>query len=169
MDNNELNVKECLGCAFCCYKAPCVASVRLYPSAKVCPALLWSEDENRYVCDLMTIPELVGESYRKELYAGEGCCMNLNTWRKDVKNRDEEIHEKEQEKIFALDKLFQIFLNCLGKQWIDGDIIFLTLNCFKILLIEKFDYNKDEAIKISKLIEDSLKNNKPKFLDEFMG
>ena len=83
----DLKVKPCVGCGFCCITAKCSAGQRLYPSAKTCPALLWSDEKNRYYCDLMSLPGNIGFEYRKELYAGEGCCAGLNSWRNDIKNR----------------------------------------------------------------------------------
>jgi hypothetical protein len=113
---------ECIGCGFCCYKAKCVAGQRLYSSATICPLLLWNGQ--RYVCDLMSIPGNVGFAYRKELYAGEGCCMNLNTWRQNIKERNE-ISQKKVKLLIA--KEFQIFLYCLGREWLSKDVFILLL------------------------------------------
>jgi hypothetical protein len=44
---------------------------------------------NRYVCTLMLDP-VEGEKFRRELFAGDGCCAPLNCWRDDVRNRDDE-------------------------------------------------------------------------------
>ena len=151
----------CTGCGFCCMKAPCAASVRLYPGSKICPQLIWSKVDNRYNCGLMLLPGLVGESYRKELYAGEGCCSNLNSWRFDVKNRDQEIKQ-----LMSIDRTFQVFLKCLGEQFLSSDVIAMTLMKFEKLLTE--DYSKQEAKMISQLVDSYIKSNRPSYLDGFM-
>lgn len=73
----------CVGCGYCCMKTPCWVAFRVYGySIKECPALLW--DTARYICVLIRDhPDIA-----KELYAGEGCCSRLNSWRKDVVRRD---------------------------------------------------------------------------------
>ena len=151
----------CTGCGFCCMKAPCDASVRLYPGAKRCPQLIWSDKDNRYNCGLMQLPGNVGFEFRQELYAGEGCCSNLNSWRFDVKKRDEVTKE-----LIYLDRIFQIFLNCLGKQFLSSDVIALTLMKFEKLLTE--EYSKHEAKMISQLADSYIKSNRPSYLDGFM-
>ena len=70
----------CVGCGFCCMKTPCGLS-RLLFDKRDCPALHWQD--SRYVCDLASV-------YPAELRIGAGCCCNLNTWRRDVRNRDGE-------------------------------------------------------------------------------
>lgn len=42
----------------------------------------------RYACRLAADP-VRGEEFRFLLAIGEGCCARFNTWRGDVKNRDE--------------------------------------------------------------------------------
>jgi hypothetical protein len=79
-------MKKCVGCGYCCIKAKCAGSQRLYPDAKICPQLHWQGD--RYFCGLMFLPGIEGATYRKELAAGEGCYSGLNSWRKDVCRRD---------------------------------------------------------------------------------
>lgn len=150
----------CVGCGFCCSKAPCVASVRLYPGVKICPQLIWAEEDNRYICGLMTIPGLVGQSYRKELYANEGCCTNLNSWRHDVKDR-----KIQNKNLLTIDKLFQIFLRCLGEQFIIKDVIELTLMKFEHML--KKDSITDSE-NITELVRSYMDSNRPSYLKEFM-
>ena len=85
--------KKCVGCGYCCIKAKCVASERLYPNAKICPQLKWLGD--RYICGLMTLPGSTGEFYRRELAANEGCSSGLNSWRQDIRRRDNNVNEYE--------------------------------------------------------------------------
>jgi len=83
-------IPECVGCGYCCIKAPCAESMSLFQS-KQCPVLHWNNDSKRYECLLVKDPSFKGDFYRKELAIGEGCCSSLNSWRKNVKKR-EEVH-----------------------------------------------------------------------------
>jgi len=159
-----MKIDECIGCGFCCFKAKCGAAVRLYTSAEVCPALEWNEDRKRYICMLMQLPGNLGEIYRKELYAEEGCCMNLNSWRKDVQKR-REIEWKH--KGVVIPKIFQMFLASLGREWISQDALYLTVLRFQQDLI-KDGYVEAEAKEIGKLIAHYLKSNRPSMVESFM-
>ena len=78
---------DCVGCGYCCMKATCVVGfLRYIDEPGICPALIWSEESNRYFCQLaLDEPERIGE---KELYIGEGCSSSfLNSWRVDVRKR----------------------------------------------------------------------------------
>lgn len=78
--------RPCVGCGFCCIKAPCAAAVRVYAIRQGrCPGLVW--DTTRYRCALMQLQGQAGDDYRRELAAGVGCCAGLNTWRQEVKER----------------------------------------------------------------------------------
>ena len=160
-----MKVKKCVGCGFCCISAPCIAADRLYPGAKICPQLNWSDENNRYYCGLMDIPGLVGLSYKKELYAGEGCCSNLNTWRQDVKNR----HPKKETNFLTIDPMFQLYLKSLGEEFISGDKITLTINSFIHNLIKHMGMNQAEAIKNGELVDSYIRSNRSTFMEEFMG
>jgi len=159
-----MNVDECNGCGFCCYKAKCVAAARLYPAAEICPALKWTEEKKRYVCDLMQLPGNLGEIYRKELYAGEGCCMNLNTWRKVVQKRRE---IELEHKTVIIPKIFQMFLASLGREWISQDALYLAIMGFQQNLI-KDGYIEEEAKEIGILVAHYLKGNRPSIIKDFM-
>jgi hypothetical protein len=161
---NELKVFTCVGCGFCCIKAKCAAGQRLYPSADICPALIWSEKDNRYFCNLMLLPGNIGLEYRKELYVGAGCCSNLNSWRKDIKNRTK-IEKKE---ISSLDPLFQKFLHHLGKEFISSDCFYLALYGLQGELISEGNAI-EETKNLMKLIQHNFKNSRSKFNEEFMG
>jgi hypothetical protein len=76
---------ECVGCGYCCLKAPCGYEVMTHGyNNKRCPELYWDESNNRYKCKAAEKdPEVA-----KNLYIGEGCCSNMNSYRKEVKRRD---------------------------------------------------------------------------------
>ena len=65
---------SCVGCGYCCSKAPCSYSMRKYSVAHPCPGLYW--DGERYRCDDVRSPMLC-----EEVAIGAGCCSQLNTWR----------------------------------------------------------------------------------------
>jgi len=160
----EFKTKPCVGCGFCCIKSKCSAGQRLYKSADVCPALIWSEEKKRYYCDLMILPGMVGEGYRKELYAGEGCCSNLNSWRNNVIERE----VKKENKPNNIDPLFQMFLRAIGREMISGDKLCLIISGLEHEL--KLKNTPDSEISdIKKLITYHLKNNRNTMFDSFIG
>ena len=61
---------------------PCVPSLERH-GKEDCPELVWHEERGRYVCKL-------AEELAETLSIGAGCTSNLNSWRADVKNRDEQ-------------------------------------------------------------------------------
>lgn len=88
---------ECIGCGYCCRKAPCHLAVQaFFEWTKIdlntlnahliweehgCPSLEW--DGERWRCGLFVhadkeLQPVIGES----LSLGEGCCANLNTYRR---------------------------------------------------------------------------------------
>jgi len=159
-----MKVSECTGCGFCCYKAKCGAAVRLYPSAEICPALEWSLSRERYICSLMDLPGNLGQEYRKELYAGEGCCMNLNSWRHKVQEREE---IKIQRSKMVIPKIFQMFLASLGKEWISKDALYLSIMRFQQDLIND-GCDEAESKEIAKLVAHYLDSNRPSMIKDFM-
>jgi len=164
--SDNISVSVCCGCGFCCLKAKCDAAVRLYPTAKICPQLNWSDEDGRYNCGLMQLPGSVGLAYRQELHAGEGCCSNLNTWRTNVKNR----HPVDNASLpLTIDPMFQLFLNCLGKEWMNGDVIVLLLSAFALKLINHMDMTEDEATRIANLVGQYMQNSRPSYMNDFMG
>jgi len=145
-------------------QAKCGAGQRIYPAANPCPALFWSESEKRYICDLMTLPGKIGEGYREELYAGAGCCSNLNDWRLDVKERG----PKKDLLLIKIDPIFQMFLKAMGIEMISGDTIYLILDNLKNELKKKGS-SDHEAKEILKEIVYHIKNNKSTMFDSFIG
>lgn len=79
----------CIGCGWCCLDNPCDYSHRLYGYAKRCPALVFDQDEGRYLCTLMNDP-VHAEEVRRANFEGQGCCNPLGQWRKDVRDRDDD-------------------------------------------------------------------------------
>ena len=153
----------CVGCGYCCIKTPCSAALRLYPGVTECPELKW--DGSRYQCGLMLKPGGIGQRYREELYAGAGCCCSLNSWRKDVKQR---MKKEEKYLLNPLTPEFQIFLRCLSKEFISGDVIYLTIEHFKAEL-EKRNYTPDQIQSYVNNIVNIFTNNKSAFMSEFIG
>lgn len=160
----KLKVQPCVGCGYCCTKTLCGAAVRLYPGAKICPQLQWSDEDDRYFCGLMLIQGQLGEYYRKELYAGAGCCSGLNSWRRDVKKRS--IADVSYDNPLSME--FQIFLRCFASQFVGSDSIQLILAQFKHELIKR-DYTEENANFFCSKIAHTISENRHSFMKDFMG
>lgn len=161
-----METSECVGCGFCCIKAPCGAARRLYPGAEICPQLIWSDEKNRYFCGLMSLPGNLGLEYRKELYAGEGCCMNLNSWRKDVKKRTP---DRQGTLYNPLSPVFQAFLKAYSSEaFINGDLTSIMLINFKHEL-KNLSYSDEDIKNIMTNVAHVLSENKNNFARSFMG
>ena len=159
-----MKTQPCVGCGYCCMKTPCDASRRLYPGATICPQLFWVLD--RYECGLMKIAGLVGEGYREELAAGEGCCSSLNSWRQDVKPRNT---FDARHQLPPLSTEFQVFLKCWASEFISVDMIRLVLAKMKKALIEQQNYSEvDAAVTIHQIMH-YIESNRHSFMKEFMG
>ena len=157
------HVKLCIGCGYCCIKAPCHVAQRLYPGAKYCPQLEWQN--NRYICKLMQIPGKLGENYREELHAGAGCCSPLNLWRSDVQKRESQL---QRTCINPLPETMQIFIKCLSNEFISNDKIKLILISMNHQM-KKSGYSQDEIELISKNILYTFHENRHSFMKDFMG
>jgi len=171
MDNLNKKLKgidQCVGCGYCCIESRCIASLRLYRVADICPALTWDEILCRYNCDLMQLPGNLGMEYRKVLYAGAGCCSNLNSWRKDVKRRTKEINSKVSNILSPIKEEFQVFLNVLGRQLVSSDLLSVTIDSF-ISELKRRNYNSDEAERIGAIALSYMKNNQSSLNKGFMG
>jgi hypothetical protein len=64
-------------------------SHRKYGYMRRCPDLFWDEEAGRYLCGLMLAPE-TAEQVKQSQHAGQGCYAPLNSWREEVRNRDED-------------------------------------------------------------------------------
>lgn len=157
-------VKECVGCGWCCWKTPCWVSIRIHGTAIApCPELRWNG--TRHVCKLMEMEGQLGANYRKELFAGEGCCANLNSWRRDIRNRVEVKVEEEPVRVPAE---MQIFMRVLGGEFISGDVMSLTMMNFKHLLVEH-GYTEERAVAYTNECVHWFNQNRRSYMKDFMG
>jgi len=79
---------QCVGCGYCCLKAPCAVSVKIFGVTSLCPALSWRDYRNRYVCSIFKLAV--------SQFSDEGCSSSLNSWRKTKK-----IHRREKQELEA--------------------------------------------------------------------
>jgi len=165
-----VKIEKCVGCGYCCLKSKCEAAVRLYPSAKICPQLTWSDENNRHYCGLMLIGGLVGAAYKKELYAGTGCSSSLcNSWRKDIKNRTQD-QINSLEYMSPINQEFQVFLHCLGSEpFVSSDLLKLATSSFVRELQKLNYYDKPRAEKVGKIILSYIESNRQTLFKNFMG
>jgi len=81
----EPPVKPCVGCGYCCKKSPCFIAMSMgIADHGRCLALYWNGE--MYRCRLIE----TNTSKARELFADEGCCSPLNSWRRDVRERNTE-------------------------------------------------------------------------------
>jgi len=161
-----MKIKSCVGCGYCCLKTPCEAARRLYPGVTECPQLEWDESEGRYFCGLMRLPGLIGEGYRKELYAGAGCCSNLNSWRNDVKKRSRAATNYSYPQIPTM---FQAFLKAYGAEpFRSSDSTALLIRGFRNEL-ENLNYSNEDVKYIIKNVVYYIQENKTSKFKGFMG
>ena len=150
-----MQTRECVGCGFCCRKAPCWVAQRVFGSVTECPALMWDEKQERWFCDLCRKPGDMGAQYRKELYVGEGCCCGLNSDRQNIPR------PKRNVPINIMSRDCQILLREFGRNgmFINPDLIYLVLCGAADELGEEW---KKEAIR-------ALKENRNHIADSFQG
>lgn len=163
---DNIPIRSCVGCGFCCIKTPCDAARRIYGSVKECPDLIWNKDENRYICRLMTLDGELGIKYRLELYAGEGCCCGLNSWRNEVKPRRG--RDLPQPTRYKMDVPFSTFVRALSREFISKDDVYLSLMRMKSEL-EKNGFCEDEIESIIKEFIYHFNENISSQMSEFMG
>lgn len=162
--------RDCIGCGFCCVKAPCVASVLLYRESSPCPALTWDEENQRHWCELGLFPGPLGEFYRQEMYMGipGGCSSNLNSWRKEpLQDRTKKLLDNWLRN--PIPKLMQVFLKSIANEpLINMMCIDQAVNRFAVELVE--DGYDDETIDIyKKWIQHFLRANRNETFRGFMG
>jgi len=114
----------------------------------------------------MQLPGTLGETYRKELYAGEGCCANLNSWRREPL-KDRTVNRVDTY-TNPLPPIMQKFLACLGKQWMSSDVIVLAVFAF-IEELKKDGVTHEEAVLIGDKCISCIKENRSKMTEGFMG
>ena len=114
----------------------------------------------------MTLSGIIGESYRKELYAGEGCCMNLNTWRiEPLQDRTKKVSTTINN---PLPSMMQLFITSLAKEFISSDKMSLILGGFRMRL-EKNGYSKEESKNIVNRCIDIFNKQRTSHMKGFMG
>jgi len=85
----ELKIHDCVGCGYCCNKAPCtLASTILSAITQThfsgsCPFQVEVKDKHRCLL-AMTSNERLNEMVKRDLAMGEGCCSPLNSDRRRV-------------------------------------------------------------------------------------
>lgn len=66
---------ECIGCGYCCKKAPCVQALIIDHSVRApCPLLV--HKDGRYWCQIV-LDEPEGSKLRQEMAIGGGCSSTL--------------------------------------------------------------------------------------------
>ena len=163
--------RPCLGCGFCCLQAQCGLSVRVHAYKEICPSLYWNETRKRHLCRAVEGDLIITNG--EELDIGAGCCSPLNSWRNEVKNR---IPERMASTAFGemrdkipFDKYFQEFVFILGKQWLSGDVVALTLGAFKRSIIEKFGISDRDATQLCSKILHIMREQQSSFVKNFIG
>jgi len=163
-----LAVSECIGCGFCCTKTLCDVARRVYSTIYTpCPALVWTGE--RHVCKLMTLPSRLGETYRQELYAGEGCCSGLNSWRREplidrtsVSNAPVSTHSN------PIPEMLQIFISSLAKEFMSSDKITLILRRFATDMSSRGYSEEAVEVIVTRCVE-LFNNQRSSFMSKFMG
>lgn len=114
-------MKQCIGCGFCCKKAPCEIAIQngLFESGKGCKKLIWDEENWRYWCGVIKDNRLMYDAYAEGLAIGAGCCCGLNSDRLNIPAPDAEVRE------LTVDwrRAFQILSASVGREWVGGDVI----------------------------------------------
>jgi hypothetical protein len=127
-----------------------------------CPELVWNENGKNWRCRLMTLAGSLGEKYKEELYAGEGCCAGLNTDRHKIPT-PQDINPDSIKYPLSLE--VKILLKAMASQFVSGDLITLTMFAVKAMLDEK-GLNGDEFVNSATFW---LKENRFRRVDDFMG
>ena len=115
-------MRECVGCSFCCSKAPCGVALRVYGPVTSCPALIYDKEEARWFCKLCQLPGEQGAAYREELSVGAGCCCGLNSWRHNIPTPQ----DKETQQDLVSDDC-RVLLKHLAGEFVSGDTLWLVL------------------------------------------
>lgn len=161
----SVDIKECVGCGYCCMKAQCGASLRLHGSGlSRCPELIWDNNDNRYICKLMRVSGDIGFRYRQELFAGAGCCCGLNTWRNDIRNRDANSSAPEIE----IPEIMQHFLSAMASEFMGSDKIFFILQGWMKRLI-KSGMPEEEAKQYAMKAAHYIQQQRSSMVEGFMG
>ena len=170
MNDKKLKFDPCVGCGHCCLTAQCAVSLRVHGQQDICPSLSWNEKEKRHECELVFLPGILGEEFKKELYIGQGCCSSLNSWRKEP-NRNriiEKIKEIEINKV-EVPLVFQEWCNIMGKQFMSGDLIALMLINFKNVMIKKHNWSEEYTNAYAEKLSNYIHQQRSTFAEQFLG
>jgi hypothetical protein len=80
-DDKGRQAKPCIGCGWCCRKAPCVyaSAHNMVDETGECARLFWNGE--RWRCQMI----MSSNFFYAQLYAGEGCCCPLNDYQRENK------------------------------------------------------------------------------------
>jgi len=121
-----IQAQECIGCGFCCRKAPCQIAQRIHGSGITeCPELQWNG--SRWICGAVHRARgPLADQYRRELAIGAGCCCGLN----DYRQRGYPPTPEELAPVVGFDPIprwVQFFIGQLGRNMVSPDVIYLIL------------------------------------------
>lgn len=172
MDEN-LPVRACVGCSFCCRKARCGLALRLYGSGsrgERCPSLVYHDD--RWWCKVIEHARgPLHEQYVAELYIGAGCCCGLNTDRQNIPTPemldnppvqgDSKRRGARRRAGVPVDwkKAFDTLSESIGRQWVSGDMLFL--------ISKSLEAETRPEVVLAFL--DGVKRTRQKHVQDFMG
>lgn len=118
--DEDFESTPCVGCGYCCRKAPCALAMRIYGNAITkCPAL--SYRDGRWWCDVVDNARgSLRDEYVKTLAIGAGCCSSLF-------NQDRENIPAPEPTAPPVDyrKAFQTLCHILSTEMLSGDQLVL--------------------------------------------
>lgn len=153
---------RCVGCGYCCRKAPCAVAQRIHGPGIVdlyvkkegyCPSLTWDAEKKRYFCKPCADP-ILGARYREELAAGAGCCSSMNSDRRNIPP------PPQVEAPYKLSRETRELLRAMGREFMSSDKLSLIIwSCADHLCEPRFE----------KAAWAVLRDNRPAFIEKFMG
>ena len=142
-------IKPCVGCGFCCKKAPCDVARRVFGPVTQCPALEY--DGKRYWCGV--VRKRPDGGYKEELYIGDGCCCGLNSDRQNIPPPEAKVA------VNPIEKQCQVLLRALAREFISGDALWLAINAASRELGKEWG---NQALRL-------LKQDRMSHVENFMG
>lgn len=152
-------MNDCIGCGYCCTKAPCLLARRIHGAGVTeCPELIW--EQNRHWCRLPRVQP----HYIYDLHIGAGCCSPLNSWRREplISRLSKPMAE------VSVQAEFQDFLHCLGREWVSSDLLELVCLSFTGRLISR-GYSPADATAYARRVKGYLYENRSRMAKEMMG
>jgi len=160
---------QCIGCGYCCVSATCVAGVEKFGVSKPCKGLKWDDENKRHYCILCIGENQSSFFYRKHLHIGEGCCSNLNSWRREpLQDRTKTILSSGNLLESPINEVMQHFLVALGQQFISSDSIALAMSTFYANLL-KAGYDVETTRIYCNWTAKYIAQSKSSFMEGFMG